>query len=515
MRVAGNVSLSNLSNVWLVGLAAGAVAGACTYKNTQHCQFGGTVCGADEYCDICRDDFKGCFPLSDDPDPACVFQPGMGTETGPTSGPETETGPGTETSTGPGTSMGSSTTQGGGCMGDGACGGATPYCEGGVCVGCVEAGGDGYCAGKGGVGEVCDEGSGACVECLPGKSEACEGATPVCDEETKTCRGCEGSEECGMGVACAWESGRCLSSGVVYVDGGNGGCSDQNAGTEGEPLCTVGAGVQKVSSGGTVVVKGGGPDYQEDVVVGGGKEVGMLGVGGPVLQGNVAEGLRVTTGATVYVEGVTFSGGGSDGVSCNGATLHVRGVVVKLNAGRGVVASGCEVTVRQTEVSSNSGGGVDASDSMLLLENTFITQNGNGGTSPGIRATGGTLDVRYVTVAGNIASGADSLQCMGGFTGDVRNSLLFGLSTDSVNCAGAAFAGNASDTDLGGGNVNEGPIQQSWFTDFNAGDFHLAPGHPFGGVATWKDGDPLVDYDGDARPGMDGAADVAGADVPQ
>ncbi|RMG94931.1 MAG: hypothetical protein D6705_14925, partial [Deltaproteobacteria bacterium] len=101
MNVAGNVFSPG---VWAVGLAVGAAAavgsGACVYKNTQHCQFGGTVCGPDEYCDICRDDWKGCFPISDDPDPSCVFDPSGGSGTG---------GSGTSVGTTMGTSVGTTT----------------------------------------------------------------------------------------------------------------------------------------------------------------------------------------------------------------------------------------------------------------------------------------------------------------------------------------------------------------------------------------------------------------------
>jgi hypothetical protein len=56
----------------------------------------------------------------------------------------------------------------------------------------------------------------------------------------------------------------------------------------------------------------------------------------------------------------------------------------------------------------------------------------------------------------------------------------------------------------------------SWFTGFAGGDFHLSGTHPAALelAATWMTGDPTTDIDGDARPTMDGATDVAGADVP-
>jgi len=178
------------------------------------------------------------------------------------------------------------------------------------------------------------------------------------------------------------------------------------------------------------------------------------------------------------------------------------------------------VTVRRTEVSSNSGGGVDVSGgSQVRLENVFVVANGTGVSMfGGAKVVDSQVEWVYVTMAANTASGEDSVQCVGGISGSIRNSLFFGTAINSVDiagCGGLTFEGNASDTDLGGGNTNAGMLDVSWFVNPGSNDFHLAPGHPFGGVATWKDGDPLVDYDGDARPGMDGAADVAGADVPQ
>ncbi|RMG94603.1 MAG: hypothetical protein D6705_15815 [Deltaproteobacteria bacterium] len=79
------------------------------------------------------------------------------------------------------------------------------------------------------------------------------------------------------------------------------------------------------------------------------------------------------------------------------------------------------------------------------------------------------------------------------------------------------FEGNASDTDLGAGNTMSGMYDAGWFANPGGGDYHLSPSGAttFADVATWKEGDPPVDYDGDARPGVDGAKDYAGADVPQ
>ena len=149
------------------------------------------------------------------------------------------------------------------------------------------------------------------------------------------------------------------------------------------------------------------------------------------------------------------------------------------------------------------------------MENSFVVANGTSSASAGISVTNGALAVRYTTVADNSAMGVDTMQCLGGASGEVRNSILVDDVANSVDVAGCnqvTFEGNGADGDLGAGNKDVGAQNLSWFTGAN--DFHLAPGHPFGDVATWKTGDPAKDYDGDARPGTDGTPDVAGADEP-
>ncbi|MBK8717449.1 MAG: hypothetical protein IPN32_22290 [Deltaproteobacteria bacterium] len=74
---------------------------------------------------------------------------------------------------------------------------------------------------------------------------------------------------------------------------------------------------------------------------------------------------------------------------------------------------------------------------------------------------------------------------------------------------------NATETNHNGTNTPVGDFNTDWFSDANA-DFHLTPMAPAAilTAAQWQSGDPLIDIDGDARPGVDGSADVAGADIP-
>jgi len=59
-------------------------------------------------------------------------------------------------------------------------------------------------------------------------------------------------------------------------------------------------------------------------------------------------------------------------------------------------------------------------------------------------------------------------------------------------------------------------FMDDWFGSIDEGNLSLtADGQAeFTDIATWREGDPLVDIDGDPRPNEEGASDFAGADVP-
>ena len=106
-----------------------------------------------------------------------------------------------------------------------------------------------------------------------------------------------------------------------------------------------------------------------------------------------------------------------------------------------------------------------------------------------------------------------------GSTVTVLDSVILLQSDNSpVTCDAATFDHTASEMDLAGAaNVNLGNFNDisPWFVNVGGGDFHLAtPPASISTAALWTDGDPLVDIDGDARPGADQVSDVAGADVP-
>ena len=54
-----------------------------------------------------------------------------------------------------------------------------------------------------------------------------------------------------------------------------------------------------------------------------------------------------------------------------------------------------------------------------------------------------------------------------------------------------------------------------WFTDAAGGNFHLSRDGQaqFTNIATWEDGDPPFDFEGEARPATNGSTDFPGADT--
>jgi len=316
--------------------------------------------------------------------------------------------------------------------------------------------------------------------------DACSGMTPICDEASNTCVGCEEHDECGD-AACNLFSGACLPADSVERVG-----VGQEHATLTEAMATVGEGAQA-----TIVVYEPMADYNEAVTVDGGRVVAFLANDGDaprwVLTGGGAPQLTIMEG-TVLMEGMQMSGNASatdPGLLVNGGQAWVdRGRIVT-NLGGGIVAQG---------------GGE------LVLRNSFV-----GGSAPDVDAIAlndSTLDMLYTTAGGGSILGgqARALFCEGVSSAEVRNSIL--VSADpmpEVECSGATLTNSATE-------VETGPLDAvGWFVGYASGDFSLtmAGADIFRDIAQWQEGDPSTDIDGEPRPNIDGTSDFAGADVPQ
>jgi hypothetical protein len=127
------------------------------------------------------------------------------------------------------------------------------------------------------------------------------------------------------------------------------------------------------------------------------------------------------------------------------------------------------------------------------------------------------LDLRYSSLVSLGEQAAISCQGAALVPGSrVRNSLLVNLGTaHAVQCASPSYQHNAlEDATAFVDNTTVGDADLQWFTNPLYGDLHLSNVAPLSIVAaaSWSDGDPLVDFDGDPRPAIDGSPDFAGAD---
>ena len=475
----------------LAGLVLGIVAGACTYEIPNHCSniSGDATCrerGQGQFCDACVLDNDGC--VEEMPGASCHFvgEPDESSSSGSDSS-ESGTTQGTTGGTEGMTSTGSTTaTTDGPCAVDEDCSDATaPLCNpAGECVSCDEMPEpNAACAGLDPAAPICD--AGACVQCTTEDASACGGTTPVCDDATNACVGCSEHEQCGD-AACNLFTGACLpGDAVVHVGPG------QMFATIGEAVGSFGVGTE-----GTIVVHQ--ADYNEAVTVDGGRVVAVVANEGDLpLWGLLAGGAPqlVVDDGTVLIDGLRLSN--------NGSSMHPG---VRLDAGA--------AWLDRSLIVGNAGGGILAqAGAELVLRNCFV---GGGVDSTVLNSQGAVVDVFYSTLGANLGA-STAITCNAASTVTVRNSLI--VSRDAgpeVVCTGLTASNTAAEAMLDGmGNVALGDMSTTWFQDYNGGDFHLTmPPITVATTARWEDGDPPIDIDGDARPQLDGAPDVAGADVP-
>jgi hypothetical protein len=344
-----------------------------------------------------------------------------------------------------------------------------PICIDGTCVACTDSDdGDAACEDANADTPVCGD-DGACVQCTTKSPAACGDTTPICDAATSTCVGCTFHEQCED--ACDIATGACFSGDcVVDVDGST----------------TISA-----SIGDGCVLRiaelAGDASYEENLVLLG-NTVALIAQEGqtPRLQG-------VPGDPTIWVSG--------------GANVYVQGIEVIGFVDRSILVDDSSVWLDRSAVLGINGGGLElANDSYASLRNVFV----NGGNDTiSIYASSSSVDVLYSTLYGGYGT-ASALECTAVGSVNVRNSILVAAGDmPEINCMTDVFEDNLTEAQLG----NASP---DWFVDVDNGDYHLTKIAPIAIIdaAQWQPGDPLVDIDGDPRPGIRNATDVAGADVP-
>lgn len=483
-----------MREVIILGMVGGLGLGCWRY-DANHCgnNLGDASCSEGMYCDGCQAENRGCVAIM--PSDACHVPGGAvddegqeGSSSGVTTKSGTEaTSMGTDASESSG-----ATSVGPACQGDDDCAdGARPFCGiDGECVSCDEMNDpDGACAGLDPQAGVCD--AGVCVQCTAEQAGACDGQTPVCDAGN-VCVGCTEHDQCPQS-ACHLDGtdvGACFEASQVQMIA--------NA-TEFE------AALGGVGDGPAVLVLADGT-YNVTMQIGGTAEIAILGSGAPILAG---AGIRVVDSfgdSILYFDGVQIVNASGLGVVCTGFSVWVDDGAVRNTTELGMDVSGdCNVHLRRSLVLANNDGGIDMAGGQLSVRNSVIGFNGNEFTSlrGGLGLNGTAVDITYSTIVGNEAMNMErgSVFCVGGESGEIRNSIIAGAGTSVDGCSGLTFLGNAvDDPDAAAAGAEVGPAMSAWFVDLGMNDFHLstAGADTLMGIAMWQKGDPLVDIDGAA-----------------
>jgi len=363
-----------------------------------------------------------------------------------------------------------------------------PFCVGGMCVGCNADDDLTDCANAPEApGSVCDE-DGRCVVCTPDDPTTCSGNTPVCEPETNTCVPCTEHDQCGV-AACNLFTGRCVEGMVINV-------------VQGPGVLQAAVNTLSATGGGTIIVHDG--TYDEAIIVRGGIVAFLAAPGASPdwrrTQGVGAPQLRITGGVRVLVDGIDFRLNGS------GSDPAVR-----------VDNSTSQVWLDRSTIAQNSGVGVRVeTGAELMMRNCFVGGDANVDALEVI--TNATATVLYSTLAAEFGS-SSALSCDGTATVTVSDSILLARDSDvEVECASLNADHTATNMMelMGDGNVPVGATDETWFANYNTGDFHLINAGPatFMDIAQWDPGDPTVDIDGNPRPDQGPSLDFAGADVP-
>ncbi|MBX7083427.1 MAG: hypothetical protein K1X88_29740 [Nannocystaceae bacterium] len=386
------------------------------------------------------------------------------------------------------TTVGTSTTTGPvGCSDSDECTDpSAPVCVNDNCVPCTS---DEQCEAKDAAAPACrtevGDGMGQCVQCTAANPLACDGDTPVCDDAAGGCVGCSFHEQC-PDSACEIATGACFDTACVQEVDADGG----------QDFTTI---ESAISDGCVVIVheRNGDVPYNENLNIDG-ISVALI----------AADGEQPRLTGTGGNPSLTVSGSG---------VAYVQGLNIRQNDVEGVFVDGGSVYLDRSAIVSNIGGGIALTGgAYALVRNCFV--GGSVNDVAAIDSVGSTADIIYTTLAAASFGAGAALQCDGGSSITVRNSLAVMLgSDDEIKCAGADISYSATETNLGGTNTALGDMNTNWFTAFGAGDLSLNQANVPAAVLTaaqWQSGDPSVDIDGDARPTVDGTADVAGADIP-
>ena len=413
---------------------------------------------------------------ADDTSAGTSAGPSDGTATAPTTNDTTPTTADDD----PTTTAGPGETEDAGCIEHDDCTDpGAPFCTAGTCVACDETPTpNDACSSRYPDSPLCD--AGECVQCTAADTSSCDGNTPICDTDARTCTACTYHYQC-PDSACDIAEGSCMPTDRVWTVGPTG---------TGDYHLFADA-LSQIPSGqkGTLVMLDG--THQVFSTITGGRTVAIIrGDGNPTFLAELS-----MSNATVYIQGIKMSGNVSpEAIYASGTRLWLDdcwfGEII-------VGTSGFYAPQSRTAIRLRSGAD-------LTMRNSIV----GGFDEPneyGVDIGGGShANILYSTVGARASNLA--LTCSNPGTVTVRNSIIASQGNPAYSCATAELVSTAVRTSVSTAN----------FADYTRGDLHLTAfgaGH-FANIAAWQAGDPPFDIDGDARVSVDGAPEHAGADVP-
>ncbi len=421
---------------------------------------------------------------------------------------------------------------------DASCDPSTPYCVDGTCSACTTAGGDDYCANLDGTTPVCFD-TGVCTACDADSLGQCGGMTPFCND-VGACVGCSSHAQCRDASAdqdrpqgCNFDTGACLDGQSFWVDPDD--CVPPGFGLAGDPYCSIDDALSATNLENaqiSVWLRSSSSGYDTGIRLVGGSEshyVAIAGVSDRVTITRDGEPVSVVTNSSnrLMLENVRIEGGTIGAQVLSSGRLWLNDVIVTDNdIGVGLDMQGRGI-LRNSTIFGNATVGIEAlMNSRVTLENMAVIANGSGADTPGGMSLQNVADftILYSTIAGNLGTAAgNDLTCDTTSVGTIRNSIFMSDApgVDAI-CPAAIFDScaidnNGADPDPvaapGSRNV---PYSASYFAGIANGNAHISGQTTLdlSDVAVWRVGDPAQDVDGDPRPGIDGAPDWPGFDVP-
>jgi hypothetical protein len=391
-----------------------------------------------------------------------------------------------------------------------------------LCVPCADSG---QCGEQPMDRRLCAPG-GVCVECLT-SNDCGAPAEPVCGAAGQ-CAACTADAQCGEradSIALCEAAGSCVrKTEAIFVDNRMPAQCPSGDGSEGAPLCQIGAAVGRIKGGAStarvvVIAPGTYDPFAVDTdgpltVLGS----GMLGSAPTVVMGaNATAGIWIKQGTDDPVEirglKVTTTGMTPRGIYCDGRSCQLREVWVTMNPRFGIDATGAgRLGLVRSIVDDNQEGGVYVHGGRSFeIVNNFIYRNGAlaAGSPYGVRLDP-SVDPRVFrnnTLLDNADGDGAATRHVDCTAATVLSSNVFWERSDMADAPNAGTSGscNVLSSIVGGpamtgaGNRMLNPM----FKDLAGAtpDLHIRPGSPCRDMAE-VNAAPLDDFDGQVRDSM-------------